>query len=502
MSNKEQTLILAIDQGTTSSRAILFDTEGNITAVRQQELGLTYPHSGWVEQDPEKIWQDTLKVCQDVLQDTPSALEQTVAIGITNQRETTIVWDKLTGKAVYNAIVWQDRRTADYCEALVKQGHESQVQEKTGLLIDPYFSATKIAWILDNVEGVRQRAEAGELLFGTIDSFLLWRLTEGKVHATDASNASRSLLLNIATGQWDEDLLALFNIPQSMLPEVRDNVSDFGTVNKSLLGKSLPINAMIGDQQAALVGQACFEPGMIKSTYGTGCFMLMNLGDQQLASAHRLVTTIAYRLNGKTTYAFEGSIFVAGAAIQWLRDGLAMFEHASESEAMALSIDSNDGVYFVPALTGLGAPYWRPDVRGAIVGLGRDSTSAHIARAALEAQAYQTRDLLEAMNADNQDDKLSVIRADGGLVANKMVCQFLADILQVKIEVPAVTEATAWGAASLAGIGAGVFDGVEDIAGIWAKQYEYQAAISASDADVLYAGWQRAIDGLLKMSAG
>lgn len=500
MSNKEQTLLLAIDQGTTSSRAILFDTEGNITAVRQQELGLTYPHSGWVEQDPEEIWQDTLKVCQDVLQDTPTALEQTAAIGITNQRETAVVWDRHTGKAVYNAIVWQDRRTADQCQVLVEQGHESLVQEKTGLLLDPYFSATKISWILEHVDGARQRAEAGELLFGTIDSFLLWRLTKGKVHATDATNASRSLLLNIATGQWDDELLALFNIPKSMLPEVRDNVADFGTVDKSLLGKALPIKAMVGDQQAALVGQACFERGMIKSTYGTGCFMLMNLGDQPVASQHRLVTTIAYRLNGKTTYALEGSIFVAGAAIQWLRDGLAMFKHASESEAMAQSLASNEGVYFVPALTGLGAPYWRPDVRGTIVGLGRDTTSAHIARAALEAQAYQTRDLLTAMNADNKGVLCEVIRADGGLVANKMVCQFLADILQVKIEVPAVTEATAWGAASLAGIGAGVFAGIDDIADIWQCQNEYQTVMSATEADRLYAGWQQAIQGLLSVS--
>ena len=496
MTQSNPSLLLAIDQGTTSSRAILFNTQGEIAAVRQQELTLSYPQSGWVEQDPEALWQDTLQVCREVLQATPSAVSDTVAIGITNQRETTVVWDKQTGEPVYHAIVWQDRRTAAVCDELIAQGKEAMVSAKTGLLLDPYFSATKIAWILDNVEGARKKAEAGQLLFGTIDTFLLWRLTEGKVHATDATNASRTLLLNIATMEWDDELLALFNIPRAMLPEVRDNVSDFGIATKSLLGVDLPICAMIGDQQAALVGQACFEKGMIKSTYGTGCFMLMNVGTEPVASTQRLVTTIGYRLNGTTTYALEGSIFIAGAAIQWLRDGLALFDHASKSEAMADSLESNDGVYFVPALTGLGAPYWRPDVRGAIVGLGRDTSSAHIARAALEAQAYQTRDLVVAMKADI-DASLAVIRADGGLVANQFVCQFLADILQVEIEVPAVTEATAWGAASLAGMGAGVFAGTEDIACVWHKQQSYVPVMLNDDADMLYAGWQQAVRGLI-----
>ena len=496
MSQPKKPLLLAIDQGTTSSRAILFSPEGAIQAVRQQELTLSYPHSGWVEQDPEALWQDTLQMCRDVLQATPAALKDTVAIGITNQRETTVVWDKQSGIPVYNAIVWQDRRTADVCEQLVVQGKEAEVSAKTGLLLDPYFSATKIAWILDNVEGARERAEAGQLLFGTIDTFLLWRLTEGRVHATDATNASRTLLLNIATAQWDNELLALFNVPRAMMPEVRDNVSDFGVAAASLLGVDLPICAMIGDQQAALVGQACFKKGMIKTTYGTGCFMLMNLGVKPITSQHRLITTIGYRLNGSTTYALEGSIFIAGAAIQWLRDGLALFENASASEALANSIKSNDGVYFVPALTGLGAPYWRPDIRGAIMGLGRDTSSAHIARAALEAQAYQTRDLVAAMVAD-VDAMPAVIRADGGLVANKFVCQFLADILQTEIEVPAVTEATAWGAASLAGIGAGVFSGIEDIERVWQKQHDYLPAMAVAEADALYAGWQRAVKSLL-----
>ena len=496
MTQPNKPLLLAIDQGTTSSRAILFNTQGEIEAVRQQELTLSYPQSGWVEQDPEALWQDTLQVCRDVLQATPSAISDTVAIGITNQRETTVVWDKQSGEPIYNAIVWQDRRTAAVCERLIAEGKEAEVTAKTGLLLDPYFSATKIAWILDNVEGARARADAGQLLFGTIDTFLLWRLTEGKVHATDATNASRTLLLNIATVEWDDELLALFNIPRSMLPEVRDNVADFGIAVKSLLGVDLPICSMIGDQQAALVGQACFDAGMIKSTYGTGCFMLMNVGAEPVASTQRLVTTIGYRLNGKATYALEGSIFIAGAAIQWLRDGLAMFDHASKSEAMADSLESNDGVYFVPALTGLGAPYWRPDVRGAIIGLGRDSTSAHIARAALEAQAYQTRDLVTAMKAD-MNTSPAVIRADGGLVANQFVCQFLADILQVEIEVPAVTEATAWGAASLAGIGVGVFAGTDDIARVWQKQQSYVPVMLNDDADTLYAGWQQAVKGLI-----
>ena len=496
MAQSDTPLLLAIDQGTTSSRAILFTPQGEITAVCQQELSLSYPASGWVEQDPEALWQDTLQVCRDVLQTSPSAMSDTVAIGITNQRETTVVWDKQSGEPVYNAIVWQDRRTAAECDELIAQGKETEVSAKTGLLLDPYFSATKIAWILNNVEGARKRAEAGQLLFGTIETFLLWRLTEGKVHATDASNASRTLLLNIATVEWDDELLALFDIPRAMLPEVRDNVSDFGIAAKSLLGVDLPICSMIGDQQAALVGQACFDKGMIKSTYGTGCFMLMNLGVEPVASTQRLVTTIGYRLNGKTHYALEGSIFIAGAAIQWLRDGLVMFDHASKSEAMAKSLESNGGVYFVPALTGLGAPYWRPDIRGAIIGLGRDSTASHIARAALEAQAYQTRDLITAMVGDVAATP-AVIRADGGLVVNKFVCQFLADMLQTKIEVPAVTEATAWGAASLAAIGVGVFAGTGDIAGVWQKQHDYVPGMDVGEADKLYAGWQQAVRGLI-----
>ena len=488
-------LLLAIDQGTSSSRAILFNAKAQTVAQHQIALPLSYPNSGWVEQDAEQIWRDTLQCCQRVLAGA-KRLEATVAIGIANQRETTVVWDKISGKPIYNAIVWQDRRTADDCQRLQAQGHETSVNEKTGLRLDPYFSATKIAWLLDHVDGARRQAEAGELLFGTIDSFLLWHLTDGKVHATDRSNASRTLLLNIHRGEWDDELLDLFDIPCSMLPKVFDNVADFGMTAAHILGSSIPIKAMIGDQQAALVGQACFQQGMVKSTYGTGCFMLMNTGHKAVRSTHRLLTTIAYSIEGECHYALEGSIFVAGAAIQWLRDGLALFEQASDTEALAQQLDDNQGVYFVPALTGLGAPYWRPDVRGAIVGLGLDTGSAHIARAALEAQAYQTRDLMTAMRSDTGITQ-SVMRVDGGLVVNQFVCQFLADILQTPIDVPAVTEATAWGAASLAGLGVGVFADLDGIAEQWQEQQHYAVHMSNQKADALYGGWQQVVQSLL-----
>lgn len=490
-----KSLLLAIDQGTSSSRAILFDANAKTLAQHQIALALSYPNNGWVEQNAEQIWQDTLQCCQHVLADD-NMLEATIAIGITNQRETTVIWRKDNGKPIYNAIVWQDRRTADFCQHLKAQGHEANVSERTGLRLDPYFSATKIAWLLDHIDGAREQAESGELLFGTIDSFLLWHLTDGKVHATDRSNASRTLLLNIHQGEWDDEMLDLFDIPRSILPKVYDNVADFGVTAGHILGRSIPVKAMIGDQQAALVGQACFEQGMVKSTYGTGCFMLMNTGHKAVRSTSRLLTTIAYSLDGECHYALEGSIFIAGAAIQWLRDGLALFEQASDSEALARQLDDNQGVYFVPALTGLGAPYWRPDVRGAIIGLGRDTSSAHIARAALEAQAYQTRDLMTAMMSDTDITK-SVIRVDGGLVANQFVCQFLADILQTSIDVPAVTEATAWGAASLAGLGAGVFADINGIAEQWQKQQHYTVQMPHKKANALYAAWQQAVQSLL-----
>jgi glycerol kinase len=483
--------LLAIDQGTTSSRAILFSPEGNILALEQKELVLHYPQKGWVEQDANDIWRDTLQVCRKVVEAARGKGIKIAGIGITNQRETTVLWDRKTGKPVYNAIVWQDRRTADYCAALKAQGHERLITEKTGLLLDPYFSATKIAWILDNVPGARQRAEAGDLAFGTVDSWLLWNLAGG-AHATDATNASRTMLFNIVEQKWDDNLLKLLKIPAALLPEVKDNVSMFGRVQKDLLGEEYVIGGMAGDQQAALIGQACFEPGMVKSTYGTGCFALMNIGPVFKASQNRLLTTQAYRFGGKSTYAVEGSIFVAGAVVQWLRDGLGLFAAAAASEAMATSVPDNNGVYFVPAFTGLGAPYWDPEARAMIMGMTRESTAAHIARAALEAQGYQTLDLMAAMEGDS-GKKPDVIRADGGLVANEFVCRFLADVLQTPIEVPRVTETTAWGAACLAGLQAGLFKGPEDIARQWAAHQRYEPQMKDRQRDALYEGWKNAV---------
>ena len=492
--------ILAIDQGTTSSRAILFSPSGEILDVQQKELELFYPHKGWVEQNPEAIWNDTLDCCREIIRTTTqkeSPVAIPVTIGITNQRETTIVWDKKTGEPIYNAIVWQDRRTAEQCDRLKEQGHEAAITSKTGLLLDPYFSATKIAWILDNVSGARERAKQGELAFGTVDSYLLWKLTDGGVHATDVTNASRTLLYNVVDQKWDEELLALFNIPAVMLPEVKDNIAHFGDVSADILGVEVPIRGMAGDQQAALIGQGCFRPGMVKSTYGTGCFALMNIGKTFKPSKNRLLTTVAYRINGEISYAIEGSIFVAGAAIQWLRDGLGLFDNASESEALACSVADNNDVYFVPAFTGLGAPYWLPDAKAMIMGLSRESTQAHIVRAALEAQAYQTMDLMVAMQADS-DHKPGVIRADGGLVANKFVCQFLADILDIKIELPKVTETTAWGAAVLAGVNAGLFPNIEEVADAWVAYQCYQPKLNETERQRLYSGWKNAVDMLIK----
>ena len=485
--------LLAIDQGTSSTRTILFNLEGEVLNVSQKASSLIYPNSGWIEQDAEKIWQDTLLLCKESLSKNEKA---PLAVGITNQRETTIIWDKKTGKPIYNAIVWQDSRTADFCESLVKEGNEDWVREKTGLLLDPYFSATKIIWLLDNIDGARERAMSGELLFGTIDCFLLWHLTSGKVHATDRSNASRTLLMNIHTGDWDQDLLTLFNIPREILPEIRNNIDNFGKTEKSLLGKQIPIKALIGDQQAALVGQACFVKGMVKSTYGTGCFALMNLGEEAVISKNRLITTVAYSIDGNIKYALEGSIFVAGAAVQWLKDGLRLLSNISDSEKIADKIGSTQGVYFIPALTGLGAPYWRSDVRGSIVGLERDTTSDHIIRASLEAQAFQTRDLINAMSEDS-GVLISQIRADGGLTKNEFVCQFLADILQLTIHKPKSSEATAWGAACLAGLGVGAYRNLEEIASNWQSSKSYQLKMSTDESDKLYEGWKQAIRTLL-----
>lgn len=480
--------LLAIDQGTTSSRAILFSTSGDVLDVQQKELTLHYPHKGWVEQNAEDIWDDSLLCCTKILE---KCAKKPVAIGITNQRETTIVWNRKTGAPIYNAIVWQDRRTADYCAELKEAGHEDMVSAKTGLLLDPYFSATKLRWVLETIDGARAAAEAGELAFGTVDCYLLWKLTDGKVHATDVTNASRTMLYNIVTQEWDEELLELFDIPRSLLPEVKDNVAEFGAAFDGI-----PIGGMAGDQQAALIGQGCFEPGMVKSTYGTGCFALMNIGDGFKQSQNRLLTTAAYRVNGQMTYAVEGSIFVAGAAIQWLRDGLEIFESAPESEALATSVDDNNEVYFVPAFTGLGAPYWQPDARAMICGLSRESTKAHICRAALEAQGYQTLDLMAAME-DDGGYAPEVVRADGGLVANEFMCQFLADMLGKPVEVPKVAETTAWGAAVLAGVQVGVFETLEAAGHDWAADRRYEPSMDAQAREQLYTGWKKAIDMVL-----
>lgn len=485
--------ILAIDQGTTSSRAILFSAAGDVLAVRQKELSLHYPQKGWVEQDAEDIWADILCACEDILHEEDQ-VKDIAAIGITNQRETTILWDRKTGKPVYNAIVWQDRRTADYCAELKTAGQEDKIRAKTGLLLDPYFSATKIKWILDNVDGVRKKAEAGELAFGTVDSFLLWRLTGGRVHATDATNGSRTMLYNIVEQKWDTELLKLFDIPESLLPSVHDNCHDYGTAE--IAGQKIMIGGMAGDQQAAMIGQACFQEGMVKSTYGTGCFALMNIGATFKESENRLLTTIAYQFDGKVTYAIEGAIFVAGAAVQWLRDNLGFFKDTAESEKLALSVDDNNDVYFVPAFTGLGAPYWNPNARAAITGLSRESTKAHITRAALEAQAYQTHDLMTAFYKD-AGHKIEVLRIDGGLAANKFVCQFLADILNIPVEVPKVRETTALGAAYLAGLQAGLYKGLEDIAAAWQCAERYAPSMSKGERQHLLHGWSQEVARLM-----
>lgn len=483
--------LLAIDQGTTSSRAIVFNRKGRSCGVGQQEFSQHYPDDGWVEHDPEEIWATTLASCQAAIAKADLTAQQIAAIGITNQRETTVVWERATGKPIYNAIVWQDRRTAAQCQAYKAQGVEEMVTQRTGLLLDPYFSGTKLAWILDNIAGVRARAEAGELAFGTIDTFLLWRLTGGKVHATDPSNACRTLLFNIHSNQWDDELLSLFNIPAALLPEVRDSADDFGETAAELLGSSVAIRSLIGDQQAATVGQACFQPGMVKSTYGTGCFVMLNTGDKALKSTNRLLSTVAYRINGKTTYALEGSIFIAGAAVQWLRDGLKLISDARETQALAESVASSNGVYMVPAFTGLGAPYWDPEARGALLGMTRDTGIAHIVRATLESVCYQTRDLLEAMRADGAE--FGTLRVDGGMVDNDWVVQRLSDMCGQTCERPQVTETTALGAAYLAGIAIGVYASLDEVAELWESEQIFESTMSAVDRERRYRGWKNAV---------
>jgi glycerol kinase len=487
-------LLLSIDQGTTSSRAILFDPAGNPLHIAQEEFPQHYPRAGWVEHDPEAIWSSVLKVTRDVL---ASASATPAAIGITNQRETTLMWDRATGEPIHNAIVWQDRRTAGHCDLLRERGFESSVMTKTGLLLDPYFSATKIAWILNHVDGARARAEKGELAFGTVDTFLLWRLTGGRTHATDATNASRTALFNIHSQDWDEDLLNIFDVPRELLPEVRDTVDEFGLTDEKILGASVPIHALVGDQQAALVGQACIEVGALKSTYGTGCFAMLNTGSTPVSSKHRLLTTVAYRINRRTTYALEGSLFMAGASVQWLRDGLGIIASAEETEALAASLQSNHGVYLVPAFTGLGAPHWNPNARGTLLGMTRDTGRAHIARAALESICYQTEELLRAMSQDF-GERPRILRIDGGMARNNWMAQFLSDITQIPVERPALLETTALGAARLAGLGAGLYDSTNALNNLWHPESRMRPTMNKATRDALVAEWSQAVTATIE----
>ncbi|MDF0751909.1 glycerol kinase GlpK [Marinobacter sp. 71-i] len=484
--------LLAIDQGTTSSRAIIFNASGNAIATAQQEFKQYFPKDGQVEHEAGEIWESTLAVCREVLDTSGLDAASLAGIGITNQRETTVIWDRKTGQPIHRAIVWQDRRTASVCTKLKSDGHEGTVVERTGLLIDPYFSATKIAWILDHVEGARKRAEAGELAFGTVDSWLLWNLTGGRSHKTDATNASRTALFNIHEQQWDDELLALFRVPRALLPEVLDSAADFGTTDKQWLGAPVQVAGIAGDQHAALIGQACFEPGMAKSTYGTGCFLMLNTGDKALRSENRLLTTMAYRLNGKPCYAMEGSIFVAGAAMQWLRDGLQLIRHASESSNYATEVGADNPVYLVPAFTGLGAPHWDPHARGAILGLTRDTGIGEIVTAGLQSVCYQTKDLIRAIQNDGAS--LQALRVDGGMVVNNWVMQFLADILNVPVDRPKVIETTALGAAYLAGLQTGVYQGLEEIAQLWEREHRFEPAMKPALRERLYVGWLDSVE--------
>lgn len=486
--------LLAIDQGTTSSRAIIFTQAGQIHAVSQQEFTQHYPNSGWVEHDPEAIWTSVVDSCRKVLEQSGLKASDLVAAGITNQRETTIIWDRKTGKPIHNAIVWQDRRTASYCQSLKDQGLEELITSKTGLLVDPYFSATKIRWILDEVPGSQERAARGELAFGTVDSFLLWRLTGGKSHCTDATNASRTLLFNIHDQDWDRELLELFNIPRELLPEVKDSSDDFGSIRAELLGSEVPVYGVAGDQQAALFGQTCFHEGMAKSTYGTGCFLMLNTGAEALKSEHRLLTTVAYRLNGKPTYALEGSIFIAGATIQWLRDGLKLIKMADECEPLAEQTSLDHGVYLLPAFTGLGAPYWDPKARGAIFGLTRDTGIKEIVTAGLQSVCYQTKDLQKAMEQDGL--RPVALRVDGGMVANNWVLQFLADILGATVDRPETIETTALGVAYLAGLKAGVYDSLDTIESLWKCDRRFTPTMTKERRDGFYEGWVAAVNRL------
>ena len=491
--------ILAIDQGTTSSRAIIFDAHLTVVAQAQEEFPQHFPASGWVEHDPTDLWATVAGTARAAIEKAGLTAVDITAIGITNQRETTLIWDRSTGQPIHNAIVWQDRRTADICAALQKDGHAAMITARTGLLLDPYFSATKVKWLLDTIPGARDRAKSGALAFGTVDSFLIWKLTGGRTHATDATNAARTMLYNIKTGEWDADICALMGVPMEILPQVRDCAADFGTTRADLFGREIPILGVAGDQQAATVGQACFAPGMLKATYGTGCFALLNTGDQMVISQNRLLTTIAYQLGGKPTYALEGSIFIAGAVVQWLRDGLKIIREAKETSPLASHADPGQDVVLVPAFTGLGAPYWRPDCRGAVYGLTRNSGPAELARAALESVGYQTRDLLEAMTADwatasgTTPRDAATLRVDGGMTANEWAMQFLSDIIGAPVDRPRVTETTALGAAWLAGMQAGIYPQMAEFSKGWALEKRFTPAMDEATRATKYARWGRAV---------
>lgn len=486
--------ILSIDQGTTSSRAVLFDENQNFVHMAQEEFPQIFPHSGWVEHDPNDLWGTAAGSCREVIERAAIDAEDIASIGITNQRETTVVWERDTGRAIHNAIVWQDRRTSDYCRELREAGHAEMFADRTGLLVDPYFSGTKLKWILDNVEGAREKARNGDLLFGTVDTFLIWKLTGGAAHVTDATNAARTMLYDIRKGRWSQTICDLFDIPMKMLPEVKDSAAEFGQTRSDLFGRPIPIQGVAGDQQAATLGQACFEPGMLKSTYGTGCFALLNTGSTPVQSTNRMLTTIAYQLDGKPTYALEGSIFIAGAVVQWLRDGLKMIREASETQPLAEASDDGQPVILVPAFTGLGAPYWNPDCRGAIFGLSRNSGPNELARAALESVGYQTRDLLDAMRADwSTTSTDAILRVDGGMSASNWAMQFLSDILGAQVDRPKTLETTALGVAWLAGMRSGLWPGKEEFASGWALERRFVPSMSDEDRTKKYANWQRAV---------
>jgi glycerol kinase len=492
--------LLAIDQGTTNSRAIIYTEKGELVAQHEMLLKQFFPESGWVEQYPEEIWENTLACCRNAMKKIKISAQEIAAIGISNQRETTIMWDRKTGKTIYPAIVWQDRRTAELCNKIAQSAISKQIPSKTGLLIDPYFSATKIMWLLENIPQARERAEKGDLVFGTVDTYLLWRLTGGKSHATDATNASRTMLFNIRTQQWDDEILAALNIPKIILPNVLDNSADFGLVEKELLGGSIPIAGMAGDQQAATVGQACFHKGMIKSTYGTGCFMLLNTGSKIIESNNQLLATIAYRLQGDVVYGLEGSIFSAGVIVKWLRDHMKFIKTAAETESCARKVTNTEGVYLVPGFTGLGAPYWDPAARGAILGLTSNSSVDHIVRAGLESIGYQTRDLLQAMKNDSGTD-FEVLRVDGGMVANNWLLQFLADILNVEVQRPVCIETSALGAVFLAGLQVGIYQSLDQISRLWQASASFTPEMSITEREKLYAGWQQSVTRVLTKSS-